>query len=171
MRCSLAALNAKFSRSNSSLVFFTFWPATANCSANPVIAASESFNFERATSYSRFIPLARSWSATRSNLIRSQSAETLFTSTSQFEVRIEIFSIRSAFSDAATKSVISLKAVNLPKEPALSFSVDCNFSVNTCNSPSAAFKSIFNLLNKLSRPGSEAVSDEIWVSINAKPSR
>ena len=161
MRCSLAALNAELRRSNSSLVFFTFCPATANCSAKPVIAASESFNFDRATSYSRFTPLVRSWIATRSNLIRSQSAETLLTSASQFEVRIDIFSIKSAFWEAATKSVISLKAVNLPNEPALSFSVDCNFSVNTCNSPSAAFKSIFNLLNKLSSPGSEAVSDEI----------
>ena len=79
--------------------------------------------------------------------MRSQSAETFATSASQLDVNTEIFSIKLAFCDAATNSVISVNAVNLPSEPALNFSVDCNLSVNTFNSASADFKSPFNLLN------------------------
>ena len=105
-----------------------------------------------------------------SNFIRSQSAETFETSASQFEVKIDIFSIKSGLFDWATRSVISLKAVNLPNEPALNFSVDCNFSLKTFKSPSAAFKSIFKRLNSPSNPGSDEASDEIWVSIKAKDS-
>ena len=128
-------------------MFLTFWPATANCSANPVIAASESFNLESAISYSRLIASKLLCEVVNSNLMRSQSAETFATSASQLEVNTEIFSIKLAFCEVATNSVISVNAVNLPSEPALSFSVDCNLSVNNFNSASADFKSPFNLLN------------------------
>ena len=88
------------------------------------MAASDSFSLESTDSYSLLTLLKSSFALLSSNLIRSQSTETLFTSTSQFEVKSSILDIKLAFSEVLTSSVISLNAVNLPSDPARNFSVD-----------------------------------------------
>ncbi|CAB4331700.1 unannotated protein [freshwater metagenome] len=91
-----------------------------------------------------------------SNLIRSQSADNLLASFSEAVVKLSTFAINSAFADPRTKSIISLNADNLPKEPALNFSAASLRSFICSNSLSADANSFLAFSNWESSPGSAA---------------
>ena len=88
--------------------------------------------------------------------MRSQSADNLLASASDWEVKLSIFEINSVFADPRTKSIISLKADKRPSEPALNFSAASRRSLTCSKSFSADASSLFALSNCESKPGSAA---------------